>query len=383
MGGHFLELAGYATVAVDGLVVAGANEWTFDSNGDYQSAVLRTGDDQILLVRRPNSQAASQEQLAISRALASLTKGLRSRLSFTIPTEIGALNTADVQLAVYDFIPGTTCDRVQFEHDSLLVADIGRAIAAIHALPKQYVENAGLPVQSANDSREAIEQLMAQARDTGRLPAALDERWGSAVDDVSLWSFVPSVIHGSLERNSFLTNGAGVVGVLGWGDLRIGDPARDMSWLHSGDGAVARAVFDEYVESRGASVDRQLRQRSTLYAELELARWLVHGVESADEAIVADAEQLLDSLVNRVRALEQTELRHETLPVLDIIEVQELLADAGAKNRHPGQRLLRPEPDEHPAGELQPGDHLDEEPENLHGDDEVVYDTEENPNRGR
>lgn len=356
MGAHFLELAGYATAAINDLVITGANEWTFGANGDYDSAVLRTSDNRVLIVRRPNSAAAAGEQLAISQALACLTQGLRSRLSFSIPTEVGRMNTAQVQIAVYDFIPGTTCDRVPLEHDSMLVADIGRAIAAIHALPKQYIESVGLPVQSANDSREAVEQLMAKARDTGRLPGALDERWGGAVDDASLWSFVPSVIHGSLERSSFLTNGAGVVGVLGWGDLRIGDPARDMSWLHSVDGAVTRAVFDEYVESRGASVDRQLLQRSTLYAELELGRWLVHGVESNNEAIIADAEQLLDSLVNRVRALEKTELRHETLPVLDLVEVQELLADAGSKNRHPDQRLLRPADEEQASGELQGND---------------------------
>lgn len=355
MGAHYLELAGYATAAVDGLAIVGANEWTFDANGDYDAAVLRTEDRRMLIVRRPKSAAAAGEQLAISRSLACLTPGLRSRLPFSIPTEIGLLDTPAVQVAVYEFIAGTTCDRIALQHDSLLVADIGRAIAAIHALPKPYLESAGLPVQSASDSRQAVELLMSKARDTGRLPGALDERWGSAVDDASLWSFVSSVIHGSLERGSLLTNGAGVVGVLGWGDLRIGDPAQDMSWLHSVDAAVSRAVFDEYTESRGASVDRQLRQRSTLYAELELARWLVHGVATANEAIIADAEQLLDSLVNRVRALERTELRHETLPVLDLVEVQELLADAGAKNRHPEQRLLRPEAeDEHPPGELQP-----------------------------
>lgn len=374
MGAQYLELAGYATAAIDDLVIAGANEWTFGANGDYDSAILRTTEDQMLIVRRPASTAAVGEQLAISKSLACLTPGLRSRLSFTIPTELGRLNTAEVQLAVYDFIPGNTCDRLPLEHDSMLVADIGRAIAAIHALPRQFVESAGLPVQSSNDSREAVEQLMAKARNTDRLPTALDDRWGGAVDDSSLWNFVPSVIHGSLERGSFLTNGAGVVGVLGWGDLRVGDPARDMSWLHSVDGAVTRAIFDEYVESRGASVDRQLLQRSTLYAELELARWLVHGVDTGNEAIIADAEQLLDSLVNRVRALEQTELRHETLPVLDLVEVQELLAEAGSKNRHPEQRLMRPTEDAHPSGPLQPGEDF-EVPEDLDSttDDESEY----------
>ena len=35
--------------------------------------------------------------------------------------------------------------------------------------------------------------------------------------------------------------------------------------------------------------DHQLRKRARLYAELEIARWLLHGVDSRDEAIIADA----------------------------------------------------------------------------------------------
>jgi len=49
--------------------------------------------------------------------------------------------------------------------------------------------------------------------------------------------------------------------------------------------------------------------------------------------VVADAVQLLDGLVTRVRSLDESELRHATLPVLDLEEVQRLLADAGDRSR--------------------------------------------------
>lgn len=363
MGGHFLELAGYATAAVDDLVVTGATPWTLGSTGDYESALLETDGERTLIVRRPNSAAAAKEQAAMSGALAALTSGLRARLSFAVPDELAVYASGGTQVGVYEFIHGTTSDRVPLDHDSLIVKEIGRAIAAVHGLPKQYLEEAGLPTQTAADSREGVERLLAKARATELLPAALDDRWGGAVDDSGLWDFVPSVVHGSLERRSFVTNGAGVVGLLDWSDLRIDDPAHDLAWLQTLDGAVMRAVLDEYTDARGASVDRQIRPRSLLYAELELARWLLHGVESADEAVIADAEQLLDGLVNRVRALDQTELRHETLPVLDILEVQELLADAGAKTRHHEARLQAPvrqesEPPEVEA--LEDVEHLDD-----------------------
>ncbi|NLT27174.1 MAG: macrolide 2'-phosphotransferase [Microbacteriaceae bacterium] len=341
MGVQFLELAGIATVAVPGLDVVGASEWTFDATGDYDSALLRTGDGLTAIARRPRGEAAVQEQLAQRRALAAISAGVRSRLPFAVPTPLGSFTGRQQQLDVLAFIPGRTCDRVELPHDSLLVAEIGRAIGAIHALPKSFVVEAGLPVLGAEEAREATAALIDRAVATERLPQALAQRWRAAVDDDSMWGFVPSVIHGSLERGSFVTNGAGVVGVLGWSDLGIGDPAQDMRWVQTLDGAVQRAVLDEYADARGASVDRQLRQRSVLYAELELARWLLHGAESGDETVIADAEQLLDGLLTRVRQLGAAELRHETLPVLDVIEVQELLAEAGTKARHHEANLPR------------------------------------------
>ena len=334
MGVQFLELAGIATVAVPDLQVTGGTDWSTGRTGDYDAALLRTADGLTVIARRPRSEEARLEQRAQADALDALTAGVRSRLPFAVPTRLGLYATKSTQLGVYAFIPGRTCDEVELPHDSLLVAEIGRAIAAIHALPKSVVTDAELPTLESREVREAVEQLVDRADTTGRLPAALATRWGAAIDDATLWEFQPSVIHGSLERNSFVTNGAGVVGVLGWSDLRVGDPAQDMRWVQTLDGAANRAIIDEYTDARGATVDRQLRQRATLYAELELARWLLHGVESSDAVVIADAEQLLDGLVTRVRGLDEAELRHETLPVLDLVEVQELLAEAGTKARH-------------------------------------------------
>lgn len=338
---EFLKLASLASAAVPDLDFVAAAPYSTGTTGDYDAALLRTSDGVEVLARSPRSQAAAQEQLAQARSLEVLTEGVRSRLPFAVPTQLGLWRSRESQLGVYRFIPGHDCAQIDLNFSSPVVADMGRAIAAIHALPKSFVVDAGLPAQEVAVARESVEQLIDRADSTGRLPAALATRWGAAVDDPSMWEYSPSVIHGSLERASFITNGSGVVGMLGWSDLRVGDPAQDMRWAQTLDGAVTRALYDEYVEARGATVDRQLRQRALLYAELELARWLLHGIESDDDTVIADAEQLLDGLVTRVRGLDSAELRHETLPVLDIVEVQRLLEEAGTKARHHEANLPR------------------------------------------
>lgn len=333
MSGLTLQLAGLATAAVPDLRVSGAAPWTSDSGGNYDSALLRSEDGATLVVRRAATAEAEHELAARSTVLAAMSQGIRARLAFAVPHEFGVMRRREGSVGVYGFIPGTTLDRVELELDSPIVPDLGRAIAAIHALPRQFVSAAGLPERSAAAVRDQVEALVDRADATNRLPTTLGDRWGAALADAQLWDFAPSVIHGALDRHSFVTNGAGITGVLGWSDLQVGDPAVDMRWIHSLGAGIVRGILDEYIEARGASVDRQIRQRSLLYAELELARWLLHGVDNGDAAIIADAEQLLDGLVNRVRALEDSSIRHETLPVLDLDQVQALLADAGDRAR--------------------------------------------------
>ncbi|MFD2758421.1 phosphotransferase [Gulosibacter faecalis] len=333
MSGLFLQLAGLATAAIPNLHVTEAADWGHDDTRDYDSALLRTREHGNILVRRAASPSAAQELRSRSAALTAITEGVRARLPFAVPKEVGTGLRATPPFAAYTFIKGNSADRVPLDFDSELVPEIGRAIAAIHGLPKQTLLDAGLQQWSAADVRESTESLIDRADATGKLPGALADRWGSAVDDPQLWEFSPTVIHGSLERSSFVVAGATVSGVLGWSDLRVGDPAADIRWVQTLDGAVMRALLDEYTDARGVSVDRQLRQRSLLYAELELARWLLYGVEHRNADVLADAEQLLDGLVTRVRGLDDAELRHETLPVLDLQEVQQLLADAGDRSR--------------------------------------------------
>ena len=51
---------------------------------------------------------------------------------------------------------------------------------------------------------------------------------------------------------------------------------------------------------RRPSADANLRQRATLYGELELARWLLHGVLRGNEETIADAVNLLELLAQDV-----------------------------------------------------------------------------------
>jgi macrolide phosphotransferase len=316
-----LTLAALATSAVDDLdLVAAAG---FGSGGnDFDSALLTARDGRHLIIRVPRNERAEAEQSADLVALRAISAGVRTRLPFAVSTYVGQAPTAQTRAIVYEFVYG---EKVALGRiDSGLAQSIGSAIAAVHGLPTSFVADAGLPVLGSNEALRAAVSVMDRAGATGLVPPALLGRWEAATEDTRLWQFAPGVINNALSADSFLAAGGKVTGLLGWQDLRVGDPARDLSWLLGAPEAVADAAFDEYHRVRGTG-DRQVRQRAKLYAELEIAKWLLHGTDTRSTEIVDDAVDMLGALVDSTLGDVMNPLGAQTLPTMAVEDVEALL----------------------------------------------------------
>jgi hypothetical protein len=77
----------------------------------------------------------------------------------------------------------------------------------------------------------------------------------------------------------------------------LGDPAADLSWLLAAGSDVLDAVLARYSQLRNTGSLSHLRTRAALYHELEVARWLLHGVDSHDRSVTDDAVAMLDRMV--------------------------------------------------------------------------------------
>ncbi|HOY81078.1 MAG TPA: macrolide 2'-phosphotransferase, partial [Rhodoglobus sp.] len=71
--------------------------------------------------------------------------------------------------------------------------------------------------------------------------------------------------------------------------------------------------------------DRQLRQRATLYAELEVAKWLLHGTETRSTEIVDDAVEMLTALADNLRNDVMNPIGAQTMPTMAVDEVEAFL----------------------------------------------------------
>lgn len=335
MARSHLTLAALATSAVPDLDIAGTRSYSYDLHGDFESALLTSRDGTELIIRVPASQDAETEQSADLNALRSLTAGVRARLPFDVPEYVGQTPIGGTRAVVYTFLPGDKVALENVEPGDGVAASIGRAIAAIHALPTSFVSEAGLPALSATECLNATKNLISSATTTGLVPAALSKRWNEAVDDDELWRFQPTVINGALSIDSFIVREESVVGLIGWSALRVGDPARDLHWVLGMRADAAETAIEAYSLSRGSASDRNLLFRATLYAELELARWLMHGIQLHDQLIIDDAVSMLDSLVERVHDDEVDPLAPRTGPIMAVTDVEALL-DATPLDREDG-----------------------------------------------
>ena len=207
-----LTLAALATSAVAGLDVTQAAA-IGGTGGEVDSALLSTRDGRTLVIRVPRTAAAESEQSADLVAVRALSDGVRARLPFGVPRMLGQAPVDGTRAIVSEFVDGVPL--VLNGITPGIAASIGRAVAAIHALPTSVVADVGLPQLRAIDvMREAVTTLD-RAAATGLVPAALLRRWEGAAEDSALWQFTPAVINGSLSASSFLVVGDSVTGLLG------------------------------------------------------------------------------------------------------------------------------------------------------------------------
>jgi len=298
-------LAAAVTAALPGAEVVGARALTTDGDGRFDSAVATLADGRELAIRVGDDDETARELASESLALRALTAGARAILPFRVPEYLGETLIAEGRALVTELLPGFQIDASHVPAGRGAAESIGASIAAVHALPASVVRSAGLPARSAEESREEIRQLVDRAAATGRVPARLTVRWRDAVSDDDLWRFESTVTLGGVQAASFLfeddpDNGPEVIGLLHWHGLSLGDPAVDLAWLSSAPDA-AGSVHASYAQASDRAQDAALGVRGRLLAELEFARWLVHGDTAHRADIMDDAAGLLESLAEGLR----------------------------------------------------------------------------------
>lgn len=318
-----LTLAASVTSALPRATVVGVGPLTEGTSGRYDSAIATLDDGRRVVVRVPTDRDADVELRAEAHALKALTAGVRGVLPFGAPDVLGETAVDGVHAVVQTLLPGYRVDAAHVPAGPGVATALAAAIARVHDVPVTVVRDAGLPVLTSAQVRDEAERLLDRAEATGHLPFGLLRRWSTALGSEALWRFETTVTLGGVDPASFVLEddedgSPQVTGLLSWGALSVGDPAIDLRWTSSAPDA-RDDVVDTYTRLSHRAPDGLLLARARLHAELEFAKWLVHGHSAGAESVVSDAVALLTALEESVQ--DEPPLAQETMTVDDAIAV--------------------------------------------------------------
>lgn len=304
------QLAALASAAVPGLDPVAAGAFPVDPGMAVDVALVEDTRGRNWIVRASASPAAA---VALD-AGAAAAKLVAKHLDIRVPVTRGSVALKEGgRVHVHAAIPGRGLRLAALDPAFPVVADLGRAIAAIHDLDPALFEDAGLESYSHDEYRQRRLAELDRAAATGKVPAGLLTRWEAALENVALWQFVPVPVHGGLDGRHVLMaladdGTAKITGIVGWRRAKVADPADDFAGLVRD--AAAPAVIEvarAYARARHSRPDRHLLTRAKLVAELGY-------VTDLFDALAAGYPQVVDAATARLQELAGDVEGDELLP---------------------------------------------------------------------
>lgn len=298
--GNSLILASLAADAAPGLKFREVRPLTGNQGGSITSAMLTTNEGSHYVVKMGATDSAELElaaEVSVLRTIGNLA------MPFKLSRQVGETRAPGMRPAsVFEFVYGSPLDLARVSSGSTLAESIGSAIAAIHGINPTLILDAGFPEFSPADTARARLNELDKLASTGKIAKVLLDRWSEALENVNLFRYTSTVVHSNLNADTILEQDGQVSGVLGWHGVKVGDPAEDFTFLAAnGDQEVMDAVRFAYL-AEGTAADSNISQRATLYSEMALGRWLLHGITTGNQEIIDDALGMLAALVQEVES---------------------------------------------------------------------------------
>lgn len=289
------ELAALATAALPGLRVTEVRSPQFDDEFASGTVVVDAGGDawSVRASKIPSTESAVLRNRGVTEFLCE--RSAAGVLPFRVPKIVGVAATApDLFATVSTFVGGHPLNENELYSAGLLPASLGRAFAALHQIRPEHLSVFSPQVVTSSQTRSQWSTLLEQIGH--QIPGRLRKRWNVALDEDTLWTYTPRVVHGDLRAENILVNEGAVWALTDFSSLRVDDPAVDVAWLVPMAGDEFMREFFAAYSDRIETPDLHLLTRAQLYSELAVAEWLQFGLQTNDSTVVSEATAMIADL---------------------------------------------------------------------------------------
>lgn len=253
---------------------------TYLGSGDFCNAYLLNGAEVVRVPRHEAADRALEKEACLMPELAP-----RLPVPVPVPTYVRCRD-GRASFAVHDRITGTELTATLWRGlagpaRAELGRGVGRFLESLHGLDRESGHACGVGVL---DPRARARRLRQELRDEGgsRLPPSLREELdGSLARYLSggkSWRYDAALLHADVSPGHVLVDveRAEVTGVIDWGDVVIGDPARDFIFLYEDWGSEFLALA---LEGYGLEAPAVLLPRVHLRYLIDQLDWTLRAAE--------------------------------------------------------------------------------------------------------
>ena len=184
-----------------------------------------------------------------------------------------------------------------------IAAQIGAFLDCLHRFPLDVVSQTSLLVAGPVVWRDEYLDFYRwiQANVISRVSEPLRKRmrnlWEGFLDTEENFLFKPLLIHGDLGVEHVLVDPRSdrLVGVIDWGDARIGDPALDFTGLLA---SCSTEFVGQVLESYAVPLDGRFWERMAFYRDIIHFHKMRYGLELGDERFFAEGLRAFESSQN-------------------------------------------------------------------------------------
>lgn len=308
-----VQLAALASSAVPGLDPVEVRGALTSPEQGYEVAFVTDVQHRQWVVRAPLTPAAGAQMDSTVALLALLGR----RLPFAVPAPRGFVAVPEGRAVVYPHIAGRPVELAAVPPGPGLAAELGRTLAAIHNVDRAVYDEAGVPVYDAEAWRRRRLADLDRGASTGHVPTAMLARWERELENVSLWRFAPTPVHGDITGEQVLATfedeldaaTGRIRGVTGWDDAKVADPAEDFALVVTRcDAATIETVLEAYANHRVERPDAHLQRRARLAAQLRLLTGLLAATAAGRRDLVRDRAAELRDLDEQMVDVDADEL---------------------------------------------------------------------------